>query len=326
MKMMNKNQYFIVKPCADATYTIKDSADTTLYSGSIASGGNLDQTITDSEVLLRDSDGNLISTTNVLAQNGAEILAPDGNVAVNGDAYGVVKSNSGIDVLVRYENGTPVGTIVSGVVEIPNPITPSGIAYSRPKLTGQTTSYRTGDDYWQVLNNQYNPAPTNPTHIATLIDNVTLAANNVFGNTFRFTDQSGAKGINYPMASTADLLTTDTLIDHYTGLEWGVKNAQVGNNKDWDTAIDECLALNVQGFDDWYLPNINEWISVADLAGNGLGYNVVFGLGARTHFSSTTAYNNTLNALSFNLTTSATYLTNAGKTTLRNYYPVRKRY
>jgi len=46
----------------------------------------------------------------------------DADVEVNGNAYGSVASGSLIDVLVRYVNGTPVGTIVGNVVQIPNPI------------------------------------------------------------------------------------------------------------------------------------------------------------------------------------------------------------
>lgn len=205
--------------------------------------------------------------------------------------------------------------------------TPSGIAYNRPAPTGQLTSYRTGDDAWRVANLPYAAPPTNPTHIATLVDNVTLAQNNAFGNTFRFTDQAGNKGINYPIATGADLLTTDTLIDHYTGLEWGVRNAQTGNNKNWETAIDECLALNVQGFDDWYLPNTQEWLSVTDFNGNGLGLNVIFAVGARNHWSSTTDFGNTTYATILNITSSTSSMINRNtKVTNRNYFPVRQRY
>lgn len=206
-------------------------------------------------------------------------------------------------------------------------ITPSGIAYVRPKLTGQTTSYRTGDDYWQVLNNPYNPAPTNPTHIATLVDNVTLAQNNVFGNTNRFTDQSGNPAFIYPLVNGASILTTNTAIDHYTGLEWGIRNAQSGNNKSWENAIDECLSLNIHGYDDWYLPNIQEWMSVSEFKGNGLGLNVIFTLGVRTNWSSTTDFADSDYAVFLNIITStANMISRSVKVTNRNYYPVRKRY
>lgn len=203
----------------------------------------------------------------------------------------------------------------------------SGIAYQRPKLTGQLTSYRIGDDAWRQINRPYNPAPTNPTHIATLVDNVTLAQNNAFGNTFRFTDQSGNPAFNYPILSNADILTTNTAIDHYTGLEWGVRNAQNGNNKDWETAIDECLSLNIQGFDDWYLPNTQEWFSVTEYNGNGININIIFGLGARTTWTSTTDYTDSLYAAVISVGSSiSSLMTRNLKSGNRNYFPVRQRY
>jgi hypothetical protein len=278
-------------------------------------------------VILKDTGGTPLLTTTVLNQEVKEVEAPDATVTVNSAAFDTVVSGGTLDVPVEYVNGTPVGTIVGGVVEIPNPIVSSGIAYQRPKLTGQTTIYRTGDDAWIKTNRPYAAPPTNPTHIATLVDNVTLAQNNVFGNTYRFTDQSGAKGLNYPMLSGADLLTTDTLIDHLTGLEIGVRDSQTGNNKNWDTAIDECLALNVQGFDDWYLPNIQEWFSFTEFGGNGLGINVIFGLGARIHWSSTTDYTDTTLGVIMTVGITTANIVNRNiKTATRNYFPVRQRY
>lgn len=301
----------------EATYTIKDSADTTLYSGSIASGGNLDQTITDSEVLLRDSDGNLISTTNVLAQNGAEILAPDGNVAVNGDAYGVVKSNSGIDVLVRYENGTPVGTIVSGVVEIPNPITPSGIAYCRPQPTGQTTSYRTGDDAWRQINRPFSEPPANPTHLAELSDFFTLKNNNAFGNTLRFTNLLGGVvggGDSY-------------FIDNHTGQGW-LKILQGTNTKTWNNSIDEPLVATNEGYEDWYLPDVNMLsILLNQETSYPFGYAPLNLFANRNIWTSTTAIQDTTNAWFIQHTnTSTARVSNLTKGAFRNYYMCRNHF
>ena len=44
----------------------------------------------------------------------------DATVNVNGNLLDTVPSGGVLDVPVEYENGTPVGTIVGGVVEIPN--------------------------------------------------------------------------------------------------------------------------------------------------------------------------------------------------------------
>lgn len=103
-------------------------------------------------VALRNTDGKLIYTINqgsanpftlavqqVVDGNGNTVNVPydpdtpfvtdactvvcdDANVTVNGSAFNTVASGGTLDVPVQYENGTPVGTITGGVVEIPNPI------------------------------------------------------------------------------------------------------------------------------------------------------------------------------------------------------------
>lgn len=335
--------------CASATVTVNSGAFNT-----VASGGTLDVpvvnsddspigTISGGKVVIGNSEISINSTLlqSVLATetqninvtdtdfnevggaNSGSWIIDDSSITVNGDAFGSVLAEGTLDVPVEYANGTPVGTITGGIVEIPNPITPSGIAYSRPALTGQTTIYRTGDDAWRVANMPYADAPTNPTHIATLVDFFTLADNNAFGNTLRFTDQSGAAAVD----AGGLVITTDTLIDHYTGLEHAVTNAETGNNKSWNTAIDECLALNIHGFDDWYLPNAFEELSVAYLKGKSDSLTLIVGVGARSFWTSTTQFDDTTRALRYNNTTSANLiLQGQTKTTTLNYIPVRQRY
>ena len=62
-----------VKLCPDFTYLIKDSADNTLYTGSILSGNGLTQAITDGEV--KNSLGTVLG--NVLAQGSLELSDVD---------------------------------------------------------------------------------------------------------------------------------------------------------------------------------------------------------------------------------------------------------
>lgn len=126
----------------------------------------------------------------------------------------------------------------------------SGIAYQRPLLTGQTTSYRTGDDAWNVANNPYSAAPANPTHIATLVDFTTLAENNAFGNTNRFTDDAG--GQTY---------ANSYIIDHHTGIGW-YRNTT--NSTNWTDSIDAAETSTLLGFTNWKIPNITELLSICD--------------------------------------------------------------
>jgi hypothetical protein len=96
--------------CEDATYTITDTDLNTLYTGSIPSGGDLQQPIQDSTATLKDTADNLLSTTQILAEGSEDIVAPDATYTV------------------EYLNGTPIqsGNILSGgfeLIQVPNPIT-----------------------------------------------------------------------------------------------------------------------------------------------------------------------------------------------------------
>ena len=98
------------RKCQPATYQITDSGLDVLYSGTIASGGSLDQTIADSTATLKDTADNVISTTQILAEGSEDIVAPDATYTV------------------EYLNGTPIqsGNIPSGgfqLIQVPNPIT-----------------------------------------------------------------------------------------------------------------------------------------------------------------------------------------------------------
>jgi hypothetical protein len=56
-------------------------------------------------------------------------VCADCTVNVNGSLFSTVPSGDTLNVPIQYENGTPVGTINSGVVEIPNPIVCSPSTY-----------------------------------------------------------------------------------------------------------------------------------------------------------------------------------------------------
>lgn len=116
--------------------------------------------------------------------------------------------------------------------------TSGGTSLTTAKLmkTGQTTSYRTGDD--------------GDLEAGRNVDFFTLAENNPFGNTDRFTDELG--GQTYTNNIVIDWSTYDgsTVLGFRRGL-LGPSN--------WNTAIDACLAISVAPFTTgWRLPNITE--------------------------------------------------------------------
>ena len=109
--------------------------------------------------------------------------------------------------------------------------------------TGQTTSYRTGDD--GDLEAGRNTSFT------------VLAENNVFGNTNRFTDELGTQ-----------LYLTNIVIDWSTyngSTVLGWRRTSNGVNINWNDSIDGALAVSVGTFTSgWRLPNISEIFSICN--------------------------------------------------------------
>jgi hypothetical protein len=107
--------------------------------------------------------------------------------------------------------------------------------------TGQTTSYRTGDD--------------GDLQAGRATDFTTLGVNNPFGNTNRFTDELG--GSTY----TNDIVIDWGTYDGATVLGWRITDNGVDVN--WDNAIDGALAVSIGSFTSaWRLPNSNEIMSI----------------------------------------------------------------
>ena len=337
-------------PCDDATYTITDSALTTLYSGSIVSGGDLDQPISDSIAVLKDTLGTVISTTNILAEGSEDIVAPDavvnykdengiildtilylsgsnqdyellnsrannsnesfigvapyGDVValpditvtdsdgstytqpsvtdvvctlaadttleVNGTTEGTFASGSTIDVQL---NVTPDSvTVVGNTVNIDVPTaTPAPVGATLMK-TGQTTSYRTGDD--------------GDLEAGRATDFFTLASNNPFGNTNRFTDELG--GSTYTNNIVIDWST-------YNGVNvLGYYKGSSTTNRQWNDAIDWGLSLSVGTFtSNWRLLNRNELFNIVNDGVTTYTDYAPFNLAVDNYWSSTTMANST---------------------------------
>ena|SRR3972149_2622892 len=165
-----------------------------------------------------------------------------------------------------------------GKTILPSGVTPSGIAYQRPRLTGQLTSYATYDDAWQFANGTYNyTPPVNPIHIARLDRTAAspfhrLVNNNAFGNKFRFTT---ANGSYWNEQTNTYHLTDGTLSDVGNTYGAGASGIYVLDNLSGlgylrDTANtynfnDLCaypIGLTFAGFNDWRSCNVNEWINL----------------------------------------------------------------
>lgn len=164
--------------------------------------------------------------------------------------------------------------------------------------TGQTTSYRTGDD--------------GDIEAGRATSFTVLAENNPFGNTNRFTDELG--GQTYTNRIRIDWNTYDgsTVLGYY----------QLASPllQTWAQAIDWAYLLTVSTFTTgWRLPNINELMNLMNwsLSAN-LNY-TPFSLASISHWTSTTNNNDTTSALIV-ISNSTNSILNYSKTNTRNTY------
>ena len=75
----------------------------------------------DATAVLKNTEGNTLSTTSIPSGDSQDIIAPDGDIELNGVSVGSVISGGTTNIPVRYVNGTPVGSLNAGVWEIPDP-------------------------------------------------------------------------------------------------------------------------------------------------------------------------------------------------------------
>jgi hypothetical protein len=169
--------------------------------------------------------------------------------------------------------------------------------------TGQTTSYRTGDD--------------GDLEAGRATSFTVLASNNPFGNTNRFTSELGTQ------TYTNNIVIDWSTYDGATVL--GVSRVVVATGQTWNNAVDGSLSYSIGTFTSgWRLPNIREIMNLMNFANdqnNLLNYSPLnLSSSGRVYWSSTT---------NLAVTTQAYTLSNIGgiavqtKTTTFTYFRVR---
>ena len=205
--------------------------------------------------------------------------------------------------MVEDENGTPVGD-ASAVEEYltlnTNFKTASGGSGAELMKSGQTVSYRTGDD--------------GDLESGRVTDFFTLSSDNTFGTTDRFTDELG--GQTYANDIVIDWST-------YNGTDV-LGYSRVIQSATWNVAIDDSLASSLGSYTSgWRLSNIKEIVNIANYGTpDTLDYSPFhFPSTSIAFYSSTSAPSLVANAMS--LKNLGGEVMDFSKVAARSYMPVR---
>ena len=169
--------------------------------------------------------------------------------------------------------------------------------------TGQTTSYRTGDD--------------GDIEAGRATNFTTLAENNPFGNTNRFTSELGTQ------TYTNNIVIDWSTYDGSTVL--GISRLSIATGQSWNTAVDGSLSYSVGTFTSgWRLINMKEIFNLLNYANseaNLLNYSPLnLSSIGRIYWSSNTLSSSTTSAYTFNNvgnTATMTKVTSANMTYIR---------
>jgi len=237
----------------------------------------------------------------VLVASGGSLILPDSDVEVNGNLEGQVVSVKTIDIQLTDGVSSVTPNSVNIVGNTVNIEVPAAVSRTTAQLmkTGQTTSYRTGDD--------------GDLEAGRNVDFFTLAENNVFGNTNRFTDELGGQTYTNNIVIDWSTYNGSTVLGWYRIRTSG---------QTWNQAIDGALLVSIATFTTgWRLPNVYELASIMNFnTVVPLNYSPINLSTATTYSSSTTLAASTTQCYGIS---STGILNNSSKTSSLGYIPCR---
>jgi len=168
--------------------------------------------------------------------------------------------------------------------------------------TGQTISYRTGDD--------------GDIRAGRETSFLTLETNNPFGNLNRFTKINGNPGTPDEVEWILDWSTySNGKVLGYVNYFWSL------GSFDWDSGIDFCLTYSLEGFTGCRLANVKELGNLISYEKRGLNYPPFSTTGGLNTFSSSTLFSDT--TFAYIAIWNVVRLTYAIKTQANRILPVR---
>ena len=252
---------------------------------------------------------------------GGDVTIPDLDITVNGSAYGSTPATVDFDVDVVDSSRAPTGSLNAfGEWEVTAGAAPVGAILTK---TGQTVSYRTGDD--------------GDIQAGRDLSFVKLSGNNPFGHNWRFTGTDGsyydedtsqykdaAGAVILGPAAFPDKIAIDwTQFDGTTVLGYASPVLTPISNT-WEEAVDNALAYSVGAYvSGWRIGNWLEYAAIMRF-GHGATWSWQygpFGVISTFYWTGTTSNLGTIYAMSAGSDGRILY---QAKTLLLRYWPVRR--
>jgi len=304
----------------DALYNLYNSVPTLLSTGAIPSGESADISAPDGTINVNKTGGGLISSQSVPSGATVNYSVADNAITVNSTNGFSIDATDPLDIVLTdgTSSVTPVSvTPNAGLnkvdIVLPAPTTPSPRSTATLLKSGQTVSYRTGDDGDLEAGRAtaFLTLDTAPLH--------NNGAATINTTTNRFTDTLGGQTYTNNIVLDWSTWNGSTIL--------GLSRAAIATGNTWNQAIDNSLAFSVGTFTSgWRLPNIREIFNLTNYVNdqnNLLNYSPLnLSSSGRIYWSSTTI---------IGVTTAAYGFSNVGFTSQQSktssvaftYFPVR---
>jgi hypothetical protein len=233
----------------DVTFSINNTLGTQVLSSQVPSVTNQILIAPDGAVHLKKENDGTIAVVSTPSGVQTNYVVLNNDITVNQSFPFEIHATDPLNIRVHNPQGadiTPQSVVYQGnsnhvtITINPSSFVPVGATLMK---TGQTTSYRTGDD--------------GDFEAGRATSFTVLASNNPFGNTNRFTDELG--GQTYTKNIVIDWST-------YNGTNvLGYYRLVNASDVTWNTAIDSALSLSITGFTSgWRLPNKREMENICN--------------------------------------------------------------
>jgi hypothetical protein len=248
--------------CDPATVELVNTDSTLLLTESVDCGTTEQIIAPDATVHLRKANNGTIHVEAIPSGVTENYVVADNNITVNQVSPFTIHATDPLNIRLHNQQGgdiVPQSVVYQGnsnhvtITVNTSSFVPVGATLMK---TGQTTSYRTGDD--------------GDIEAGRATSFFILASNNPFGNTNRFTSELGTQTYTNSIVIDWSTYNGSTVLGYS-------RNSHVDNLVTWNQAIDNALAYSISSYTSgWRLPNLLELMNICFYGNSGGSTNQVY--------------------------------------------------